>query len=294
MLVSTRTTNVLLAVMIAIGIAIVAMLANGAFAGPLDPPAAPGPTDGVREAGTPISSIPFTITQPGRYYLTRSLTSASGINAVTIQANNVTLDLHGFTLQGPSGAGDGVLVSGSRSGIRIENGTLVGWFNGVDAQTATSMMASGLIVLGNGFAVNDGSYGFISGTDSILEDCLVRDNKNTGVLLKEGSVIRRCSIVDQPGGIGVLAAGDALVEDNWFEFNGDANAGGGLYMGGGEVDVHGNTFHEPRDIVFGSGGSGIFDNELFSCSSVIGLPLFTHLPRDGSEHSNVVEGVGVC
>jgi Right handed beta helix region len=294
MLVSPRTTNVLLVVMIAIGIAIVAMLANGAFAGPLDPPAAPGPTDGVREAGTPISSIPFTITQPGRYYLTRNLTSAAGINAVTIQASNVTLDLHGFTLQGPGSSGDGVLVSGAQSGIRVENGTVVGWFNGVDAQTATSMMASGLIVLGNGFAVNDGSYGFISGTNSILEDCLVRDNKNTGVLLKEGSVIRRCSIVDQAG-IGVLATGDGLVEDNWFEFNGDSISGGGLSIQGYAVDVHGNTFHEARDIVFAfQFYAGIYDNELFACNSIISLPAKEMAPRDGSEHSNYVEAIGSC
>jgi len=294
MLVSARTTNVLLVVMIAIGIAIVAMLANGALAGPLDPPAAPGSTDGVREAGTPISSIPFTITQPGRYYLTRNLTAATGINAVTIQANNVTLDLHGFTLQGPGGAGDGVLVSGSRSGIRIEDGTVVGWFNGVDAQTATSMVASGLIVLANGFAENDGSYGFISGTDSILEDCLVRANKNTGVLLKEGSVIRRCSIVDHTG-IGVLATADVLVEDNWFEFNGGSSSGAGLSIQGSAVDVHGNTFHEHRDIAFVTGGaSGVFDNELYDCNTLVGLSAANPVPRDGSEHSNYVEFFAFC
>ena len=44
MLVSSRATNILLVVMIAVGIGIVAMLASGVRGGPLDPPAAPAPT----------------------------------------------------------------------------------------------------------------------------------------------------------------------------------------------------------------------------------------------------------
>ena len=42
-------------------------------AGPLDPPAAPAPTSGVLRPGTPITSLPYTIQQPGNYYLTGNL-----------------------------------------------------------------------------------------------------------------------------------------------------------------------------------------------------------------------------
>ena len=44
MLVSTRATNVLLILVLAVGIAIAAMLASGVRGGPLDPPGPPGPT----------------------------------------------------------------------------------------------------------------------------------------------------------------------------------------------------------------------------------------------------------
>src|SRR6185295_16428367 len=68
--------------------------------GPLTPPGAPAPTmktlDQV-EARTLISSAPFTISQPGSYYLTANLTVSSG-NAITIAASGVTLDLNGFTI----------------------------------------------------------------------------------------------------------------------------------------------------------------------------------------------------
>ncbi len=51
MLNSSRTTNLLLVVMIAVGIAIVAMLASGAVSGPLDPPGSPAST------GKPLNDV---------------------------------------------------------------------------------------------------------------------------------------------------------------------------------------------------------------------------------------------
>ncbi len=56
----------------------------------------------VVEPRIPISSLPFTISAGGSYYLTKSLSGAQGI---TITATRVTLDLNGFSLTGP-GAGD--------------------------------------------------------------------------------------------------------------------------------------------------------------------------------------------
>ena len=70
--------------------------------GPITPPGAPAPamkTLDQIEPRTPISSLPFTISQSGSYYLTRNLqfTAATG-PAILINANYVTLDLMGFTL----------------------------------------------------------------------------------------------------------------------------------------------------------------------------------------------------
>src|SRR5215813_4957107 len=57
------------------------------------------------EPRTPISSLPFTINQPGSYYLTGNLTGAPGANGINISASDVTLDLGGFALIGSGGAG---------------------------------------------------------------------------------------------------------------------------------------------------------------------------------------------
>jgi hypothetical protein len=69
-----------------------------AFAqGSLTPPGAPVPTMKTLaqiEARTPISSLPFTITNSGSYYLTTNLNSAG--QGITISADNVAIDLSGF------------------------------------------------------------------------------------------------------------------------------------------------------------------------------------------------------
>lgn len=93
--------------------------------GTLTPPGAPGPTMitlSQMEPRTPISSVPFTITQSGAYYLTTNL-SVSANNAVTIFANGVTLDLNGFTISSSAASANG-------TGIAIATCTNITIFNG--------------------------------------------------------------------------------------------------------------------------------------------------------------------
>ena len=99
--------------------------------GPLAPPGAPSPSmkslDQI-EARTPISSLPFTISSSGSYYLTNNLSVSAG-NAITITANGVTLDLNGFTISSTANpaAGTGIyLPNASQRDITILNGHIRG------------------------------------------------------------------------------------------------------------------------------------------------------------------------
>src|ERR1700754_4001390 len=95
-----------------IGLAGVGALAAMAKAGPLDPPVGPlsptgrtlddiynkVPATGAADGRIPLAST--IISAPGSYVLTGNIASSG--SAMTINADNVTLDLNGFTLSSTS------------------------------------------------------------------------------------------------------------------------------------------------------------------------------------------------
>lgn len=132
--------------------------------GPLTPPGAPAPTmkslDQVEarrpippSPDTPVSGPHFTITGPGSYYFTGNVTVTDG-PGIVISANNVTLDLNGFTLACSSSSaliGAGIRAETSSSNLTITNGTITsntvvtslgvteaGWQNGISVPSSTS------------------------------------------------------------------------------------------------------------------------------------------------------------
>ena len=99
--ITVRLNTLLLVILICMAGAIIAILGARASAGPLDPPAPPASTDGVRQPGTPISSIPFTISQSGSYYLTRNLTDTGGNDGI-IGKPHIPTAIYGFVAPIPS------------------------------------------------------------------------------------------------------------------------------------------------------------------------------------------------
>jgi hypothetical protein len=80
------------------------------------------------EARTIIDALPFTISQPGSYYLTSNLefTAASG-DAITVNADNVTIDLNGFTLSSTAAVtGSCIALGANRSQLSVTNGFITG------------------------------------------------------------------------------------------------------------------------------------------------------------------------
>ena len=105
--------------------------------GSLTPPGAPAPlfkTLDQVEPRTPISTYGTNITTGGSYYLTANLTGSSTTqDAITISADNVTIDLNGFALLNTAGAGtsaDGISFT-SRKNVTIRNGTIQGFLRGI-------------------------------------------------------------------------------------------------------------------------------------------------------------------
>ncbi len=226
-------------------IGMVAMFASRAYGGPLDPPGAPSATVGVLEPGTPISSLPFTISTPGYYYLTRNLDGIIGSNGITIESNNVTLDLKGFQLTGPFEGGsaddDGVEVTGA-SGITIRNGTISSWHG------SGILFSSPLGSIGSTFYDLHLSYNFQhgmrTGDRAIIHDVTATNNGLTGISTSRNAVIERCIISDNQDD-GIRAPSNATITDCSVV----NNAGDGIQAGQGSI-VRGNT-------VSNSGGDGV-------------------------------------
>ncbi len=73
----------------------------------------------------------YILIQSGSYYLTTNITGVASKNGINIQADNVRLDLNGFTLYGGvTNSQAGITVTGPHVGLVIRNGTVSGWGSG--------------------------------------------------------------------------------------------------------------------------------------------------------------------
>jgi parallel beta-helix repeat protein len=206
--------------------------------GNLAPAGAPAPSMKTLqqiEPRVPISSLPFTITNSGSYYLTTNLTGAPALTGITISASSVTLDLGGFLLSG-AGSGDGVSVSGTRTNITIQNGSLRNWDTGVNATLASNsrferlQVSQGIsfgIYVGNGnlilFCQAEGNgWGIYGGNNCTIKGCTAIRNGASGIQVDSGCTIVECTASQNFQGIGAFES--ALIQSCLVSSNG-ANGG---------------------------------------------------------------------
>jgi hypothetical protein len=177
--------------------------------GALTPPGAPAatmktlaqiePRTDVLKLGGDATHL-FVITNAGSYYLTTNILGAASKYGIEIMANNVTLDLDGFTLTGVAGASSGILIPGAYTNITIRNGNLVGWPNNA-VQTFSPNL--NLTIEGLKVTASGGSSIFVSG--ALISGCAINGSGVNGITGANNEV-RNCSI-NNSGGYGILSAG---------------------------------------------------------------------------------------
>lgn len=160
--------------------------------GDLTPP--PGPISPTMktldevEARRPVNALDgvplfaHEITESGSYYLTGDI-DAGSLGGISIAADDVTVDLNGFTISGDLTNGrDGIRASGS--GVTIRNGRIRSLDDGIATTTATEVVVEDVVLVDCPVGVRTGSdavirdtvchgsgIGFSLGGSTALEDC---------------------------------------------------------------------------------------------------------------------------
>jgi len=159
-------------------------------------------------------SAPFLIDKPGSYRLTSNLdvTPFFGLTAISIQASNVTVDLNGFTINGPNTC---TTPSGFGTSIQCtQNGTGYGIF----AQGYSN------IVVKNGIIRGTHATGIVldQGYNHVVENVTVAESGN-GVRIANGRINHVVAV--QNGNFGVEVVGGGVVSDVYSALNGGYGIG---------------------------------------------------------------------
>jgi len=215
---------------------------------------------GSRGVGTQIKSLPATISSPGFYYITRDLSCATGSHGITISADNVTLDLIGFSLVGPGGTGsyDGIHMSG-RANVEIRNGT-VRDFPKRGIYEADSE-GTGSRIINIRVTDNGGSGISLYGQSHLVERCTAVGNANAGIFAQFGSTITGNTCYDNTS-YGIYASnGSTVIGNTCYKNNFD-----GIYTHEGCTVSRNTCYHNYDDGIEAGNGSTVTGN---TCSSNI-------------------------
>ncbi len=173
--------------------------------------------------------FPVSITEPGTSYRLTSQLSISDENtsAIEISADDVSIDLSGFAIQGPivcsglpivcapnSGGGTGVArPSSSVSGISVRNGTIRGMGGyGVFLDSRTEV--TGLHARSNRLG------GINVGTNSIVSGCRASQNGSDGIRVSNDSTVSGNSTLLN-GADGIFGFAGVTILGNTAADNGD-------------------------------------------------------------------------
>lgn len=205
--------------------------------GPLDPP--PGPPQPTMrtldeiEPRIDISTLAgsaaalHVISQPGSYYLTRSIIGADGKGGIRVASDNVTIDLSGFTLQGVPGSLDGIEIGDSIvpiNNVAIRNGVVADWGRrGIDGDLANNTLIEGIRAFRNGETGIRAGAGVSPPMGPVVRNCVSQGNALNGFQVENG-VIDSCVAADNLAR-GINALGTTV--SNCVATNNDSDGIGG-------------------------------------------------------------------
>jgi parallel beta-helix repeat protein len=178
-------------------------------------------------AAVTVINAPTTINAPGSYALGANLNNVAG-TAIIINADGVSLDLRGFTIDG-TGSGDGIQVTGTSENIGIRNGKIQEFCDGIEVLSGARNVSIRDMKIGYN------KNGVLStGADGIsVFYSLVVNNKQCGIDLRDGDGHHVCQ---------------NRVARNGSGYGGSVDCNSGIFVQGGKKhEFVCNTAHDNVD-----------------------------------------------
>ncbi len=182
----------------------VAMLGFAASAGAVD-----GTIEINQAKVLSAGGFPYIVSASGSYRLTGSLAVPAGTNGISVTANNVTIDMNGFSITGPgstSGVVNGVGASGIAD-VTVENGTITGM----------------------GLAIVLGNSGIVRNVHA--------DTNGFGIDVGDNSVVEGCTANNSTTNYGIECSMGCSISGN----TANGNADEGIFCSGSGCQITGNT-----------------------------------------------------
>ncbi|MBU0679274.1 MAG: right-handed parallel beta-helix repeat-containing protein [Verrucomicrobia bacterium] len=174
--------------------------------------------------------IPYQIDNAGSYVVTENLSAGASQNGITVNADNVTIDLNGFSIYGITNSFNGIVSTSSRINVTVINGSVRDCGDdGIDLSTAVNCLVKNVRASNNGAAgiqlgdastviectaIGNGSStnhnGITTAGGSVVSACVTRDNTGDGIEVGNASTISSC-VARENHGHGIEAGDAAMV-----------------------------------------------------------------------------------
>lgn len=175
-----------------------------------------------------ICEIPQSLDWPCSAKLAGTLTcSQAGVNGLTVNADDVTIDLAGHTLVGPgAGSGNGIYQNATNRNLRVANGKVTNWLGSSKA----GVSAGGSAPVLSDLQTATNYYGVFAGRGGVLSSCAAQGNRSTGLFVWEACTLTGCAAVNN-GNSGIITYSGCTLTACMAAYN----HGDGIYAGEGCV-----------------------------------------------------------
>ena len=232
---------------------------------------------------TIISALPATISSPGNYCLTSNLSASLSQDAITINADDVVIDLGGYEINNTSSISVNGIYTADHSDITVRNGRITGTFNRAiyfyaSAPSYTSRARS--VIENMSIKMDSITAGIdIKGKESIVRNNILAASSpvaSIGIQARGyGDKIENNDVYNLSlEGIYVSFGNGTIVENNKIGLESSVVGSMGIWLNAGIVNnknvlVSGNRItNMDSGVSFDMGGTGKFrDNLTIGCNT---------------------------